>query len=162
MKLGLNDINEFQLTALLESVAPVFTGQAGKRMKLMRMEKKLDQAQLAKLLGVGPKTICGAENGTQTQRNPILLTKLLAVFDVRRAVFILTGKYSSEFEASAKKIHSEYWDTKHGPQGYRLPHAHRPHLRIAASKHDLILEVNRLRDELQQTQGKNSDKKGED
>lgn len=119
MKAGLIDINEFQLAAILENVAPVFTGNAGKRMKLLRMERKLDQSQLAGLLGVGAKTVCGAENGARAQRNPISMTGLISVFGIRGVVFILSGRYSQEFEERALAIRQNYWLTKHAPQGNR-------------------------------------------
>jgi len=162
MKLGLGDINEFQLQAMFENAAPVFNGVAGKRLKLMRMERKLDQAQLAELLGVNQKTICGAENGTRTQRNPIPILRLLGVFGTRRTVFILSGQYSGEFAASENKIRAAYWESKHAPQGYRVKHQDRPHLSIQESKHDLLMKVKRLMEENQQLKSKKDEKPGKD
>lgn len=162
MGTGRDDINEFQLAAILENVAPVFTGQAGKRMKLLRMALKLDQRQLAALLGVGHKTVCGAENGARAQRNPIPMQKFLATFGVRGVVYVLNGKYAQAFEERAKFIHAEYWQSKHASQGYRVKHADRPHLSIKVSKHDLLLENKLLTDEIQQLREKKAGKKGED
>lgn len=160
--MNLNDINEFQLTAILESVAPVFTGSAGKRMKLLRMKAKLDQSQLGELLGVGAKTICGAENGARSQRNPISMSKLISVFGVRGVVYILSGKYSQGFEEQSRKIHSEYWNSKHAPQGYRVKHSERPHLAIGRSKHDLVIENKNLMEEIHRLKGKKSNSGGKD
>lgn len=93
-----------------EVCTPIFNAQMGSRLRLMRMRKYLDQAQLGELLALPQKTISDLETGRLAiPRYAFTVEKLREVFEDDTS-FILYGSNSTRYNSVA--IQTRYHEAK--------------------------------------------------
>lgn len=89
---------------------PIFDRDMGQRMRLIRMKRLMDQAQLGEKLGVHQTTISDLELGRfPVPKRPFSITQIKEVFKEDTA-FILFGRNPDRF--SQANISGQFWFTK--------------------------------------------------
>ena len=89
-------------------VSPIFDAHAGERMRLVRMKRLWDQAELGEQLGISQQQVSGIESG-KVRHVEFTMERFKAVFGATHK-HILYSTYMGQFTPS--QIHKTYWETR--------------------------------------------------
>jgi len=89
-------------------VSPIFDAHAGERMRLVRMKRLWDQAELGEQLGISQTQVSKIEMG-KLKHVEITMEKFKAVFGAHHK-YILYSTYMGEF--NPRVIHTKYWEAR--------------------------------------------------
>lgn len=90
------------------AVTPIFDPEMGQRLRMVRLMLRLDQAALAKELGVSQRTVSGMERGVAGHRVAVSLEKFMRVFGEEALEFIVTAKHHHAFSHKYSRRMQEF------------------------------------------------------
>jgi DNA-binding XRE family transcriptional regulator len=103
--------------AIADVTTPMFNGEIGSRLKLVRMKLLLDQAEFGERLGIGQGAVSRLETGKVTVlERPFTTTKFREVVGTH-FMFVMFGTNPERY--SVGHINKAYWDHKNAAKGNR-------------------------------------------
>lgn len=108
---------------LEDVVAPIFDAAMGRRLKIARMQRFWDQAELGERLGINYHTVSDLETGKlMVPRAPFSITKLETVLGPTATKFVVMDRFRGSFEIG--KVEHKFWCNVRDSRKQRAPGQH--------------------------------------